>query len=166
MKAYTAIHTIHRGRKSEPSVVNAGQLFHFEGDELERLLENGSVRESTDDEIALAKGRSKKGAVDVSSARLDTAEAATAEANEKLAAAEKEKDDLAAELAEVKKKLAAAEKANAKAAPKGKAAKEPEAAASGNDTSSENKDENGSGDAGDGDASTGDNKSGDDGLGL
>lgn len=141
-KAYTAIHQIDRGNL-KPSVVKPGEVFAFSGKELKHLLDNGAVRESTDDEINLAK--SKNGgklatdeAMDVS--ELDAADEAAAQAKldeadkaaaEKLAEAEKlaaekiaEAERIAAEkIAEAEK--AAAEKlaAASQPAPAGDAAK-------------------------------------------
>lgn len=105
MKAYTAIFQIERGVNADPSVVKPGELYQFTGDEKDHLLANGAIREATDDELALARGKnggrlSKSAVYDVSELDADPDDTAAADA---LAKAEEE----------AAKKLAEADKAAA-----------------------------------------------------
>lgn len=133
MKAYTAIYSIDRGAQASPSVVKPGEVYSFEGAELQRLLDSNAIREATDDEITLAKakGKIKAGAVssEADQAMLESqankivseAEKIAAEkiaqaeriAAEKIAQAEK---DAAAKIAEAEAATKAAADASAAAA--------------------------------------------------
>ena len=110
-KAYTAIHQIDRGNL-KPSVVKPGEVFAFSGKELKHLLDNGAVRESTDDEINLAK--SKNGGKLATDEAMDVSEldeATETEAKAKLAEADKTAaDKVQAAEKSAAEKLAEAEK--------------------------------------------------------